>query len=271
MPRGLKLLILSVSCVVIVVIVASFAYHEYVLQSTKSTLQRRVIEAPNPIALTAQLERYRKTPAGGGVLLGETVVAIKGDGSSVASTAWIGNGGKMVNEGRRLELSDGTSAQISDDIRTVTALKVPDAQKARVLNRYDPRSKCAARIGEHDPLSSPVQGRKMLGYDTVGYVLSSGNPRISVWMAPALGCFEMFREEESLDEAKRIVEAIETEAVKIVLGEPKQDLFQIPSSYDHVSFSEHFKRGLEKENSPVPADFRSRFAAEDRMYEQFKQ
>jgi len=271
MPRGLKLLITSVFGIGIVLIASGFAYYEYVLHGTKSLLQRRVVEAPHPIALTAYVNRYRMSPAAGSVLLAETVVAIRGDGSSVTSTAWIGDGGKMVNDGRRLELSDGTSAQISDDIRTVTALKIPDAQAARVLNRYDPRSKCAARIGEDDPPASPLQGRKVLGYDTVGYVLGSGNPRISVWMAPALGCFEVFREEESLDEAKRGVEKTEIEAVKIVLGEPEQSLFQIPPSYEHVSFNEHFKRGLEKEHSPVPPDFRSRFAVEDQMYEQFKQ
>lgn len=271
MPRGLKLLLLSAFCVTIILTASSFAYYEYTLQSANNLLKRRVVEAPRAIALTAHLERLRKIPGGGSVLLGETVVAIRGDGSSVASIARIGNDGKMVNEGRRLELSDGTSAQISDDIRTVTALKVPDAQMARALNRYDLRYKCATRVGEYDPLSSRVQGRQVLGYDTVGYILSSGNPRISIWMAPTLGCLEVFREEESLDEAKEIVGTIETEAVKIVLGEPEQYLFLIPSAYDHVSFSEHFKRGLEKDNSPVPVDFTSRFAAEDRMYEKFKQ
>jgi hypothetical protein len=90
-------------------------------------------------------------------------------------------------------------------------------------------------------------------------------------MAPALGCVELLREEESLNEAKRTVETMKTEVVKIALGEPEQSLFQIPSSYEHVSFSEHFKRGLDKEHSPVPGDFRSRFAVEDRMYEQFRQ
>ncbi len=271
MPRGLKLLITSVFGIGIILIGSGFAYYGYVPQRTKSLLQRRVVEAPHAIALTARVNRYRTSPTGGSVLLAETVVAIRGDGSSVTSTAWIGDSGKMVNDGRRLELSDGTSAQISDDIRTVTALKIPDAQAARVLNRYDPRSKCAVRIGEDDPPASPVQERKVLGFDAVGYVLRSGEPRISVWMAPALGCFEVFREEESLDEAERAVEKTETEAVKIVLGEPEQNLFQIPLSYQRVSFSEHFKRGLEKEHSPIPPDFRSRFGVEDRMYEQFKQ
>jgi hypothetical protein len=271
MPRGLKLPIISISCIAILGTTAGFAYYGYVLQNTKNLLQQRVTEAPHAIALTAQLERYRKMAAGGSVLLGDSVVAIGDDGSSVVSTEWIGDDGKMVNAGRRLELSDGTSARISDDIRAVTVLKVPDAQEASVLNRYDPRSKCAIRIGRYDPPSSSVQERRVLGYDTFGYVLRSDNPRVSVWLAPELGCFEMLRREETLVGAEGIVETIETEAVKIVLGEPAHDLFQIPSLYEHVSFSEHFKRELEKEKSPVPADFRGRFAADDRVYEQFKQ
>ena len=165
------------------------------IRRARAEKYRRLSSAPAPIPQTIYLKNSLVSGAGFVMLTGETTQATRSDGSTASMTRDYDVKGNVAASRRRVNLTDGITADISDQARAITEMKVPNADEARVLARFTPNSQCKLRLGNYDNHSPPLRRETLLGYETVVFESSTRDSTTTVWLAPQLGCAELVREE----------------------------------------------------------------------------
>lgn len=178
--------------------------------------------------------------------------------------------GRLLSTRRRVDLAGGITADISDESAAVTELKAPNADEARTLARFLPQSDCTLRVGGYDNRPRVLRRESILGYDSMVFETTGQGSKTTTWVAPKLNCAELVRVDELLNPTGFPSDKVKVEATKVQLGDPDGALFDIPSTYARVSFSEKFRRDLTAAKMPVPSDYKQRFQKEDQLYERLK-
>lgn len=151
------------------------------------------------------------------------------------------DGAKVASHIREIGFGNGDRIRTDEILRLVTALRT-----AFVFSEDLPvvtaRSNCLLDFTGRRVFSYADEGTTFLGYRVVVERRQAGLRRITSWRSPELGCVELRRVAEFLDSAGRVTDSSELKAVRVAAGEPGTDLFSVPLGYEHVSFSEAFRR-----------------------------
>lgn len=267
--RHVKLSAISIAAVTGVTAVTAILVWIYQLNRAEQDIKQRILNRPKVVAQTVQLEGTLRSSNGSTLMTIQEVFAVRNDGSNVRSTIHFDQGNSVIVNSRHLSMSGDLIADVSFLSKTMTTMRVPNADKTRVLDQYDPRSKCGLRIGGYDSLGPPKGHRRILEFDTIGYSAVFPDRRVTRWLAPSLECSELARKEEFVRTDGSIVESLDLLASSVRLSEPDRQLFVLPQDFHRVSFSERFRLDMEAAHTSLSVRQWPSFAKEDDLYNHF--
>jgi hypothetical protein len=92
--------------------------------------------------------------------------------------------------------------------------------------------------------------------------------KVEVWEAPELGCRPLYYKMEVKNDQGTVTKGAEEVATSVVLGEPTESFFAIPTRYEERSFSEAMNVGLLKrgDGEILPEDTRQKLIRLDKAY-----
>jgi len=174
------------------------------------------------------------------VLLGESMRAVRSDGSSLESSTTYRLNRTVYDQQRLLQLPGGVRIRTDEQLALMTATRNAEEDGARARQQLDPMRSCAASRegGEINP-PPIVTSEMLLGYQTYRIVIDAHRYRNTFWRAPALGCAELRMLGEKMDVHSGLVdETADRTAVEIRAGQPDPTLFELPRGFRNVSPSE---------------------------------
>ncbi len=202
------------------------------------------------VALQVRYEEILKQdPMSPGRISTKRLLAIAADGSEAFIDHQFTHDGTLALSHRHLTLAGGITADIIDNLRSVTAYRASDPKAEdirRALERWDPNTGCGVTFNGARRRGAPVRTERVLGYEANVFV--SG--RITTWVSPQLGCLELRRLGEFPDTSELI-------ATEIMVQAPPQELFRIQADFTNVSPSEmYLKESAFRGLSPSPAELK---------------
>lgn len=242
---------------------------------TQNRVLLQISELPIPPKRIPMQIRYEEMLSSGigakPMLSTQRLLSISADGSVSTINYQYTNDGRMYFTHRRLELSGGVSADIMDTLRSVTAYKAKEPEiedKKRALYQWRPEDRCAIAYDGLRKRAESVRTEHFLGYEVLVFEKSDPSTRWSNWVAPALGCLELRQFVEFADDKGEFTQTSDLRAIEISLDPPPQQVFAIPTGYDHLTPSETLKRESEFRGTPVSKDELQRLQKFDEQYRQ---
>jgi hypothetical protein len=229
-------------------------------------------KTPPPLISLAPyyMERIDISPRGEMFDLKE-IVARRSDGAIVR----VGSlrPGDIVAFGRDVTFPDGTRVTVYDSIKAKSTWPSNEVQTPSFrAHLIEGPAECT--IGSNTAL----RREQMEGQDVDVVQFSAGANRVTVWLAPKLGCEYLYDKAETpaRDGSFRI--DMEVKTTKLVIGEPDAHLFEVASDLVEMKPSEALKRLWSSKDPPVPAELRAAFlrgeerlgAEQDKLYEAAK-
>jgi hypothetical protein len=176
---------------------------------------------------------YRNNPSGSLVM--KEITAANSEGSLVTISSTPADPARYVR--RKIQRIDGTEVSAVDPLKLVSTVHTVDTGllKKRAL---DAQAGCLVQ-GRNEAVLGKVQ---VMGYDTV--VVQTNTPRtvrITMWKAPAFGCFPLRVLNEHF-ENDAFIQVSEYKPVRVQAGEPAGSLFEIPTDYLETKPSDAIKK-----------------------------
>lgn len=194
------------------------------------------------VPLTVWYEEWLTSPGRAPLQGARLTLAVRRDRSTAKErVVYSLDGAKVASHIREIGFGNGDRIRTDEILRLVTALRT-----AFVFSEDLPvvtaRSNCSLDFTGRRVFSYADEGTKFLGYRVVVERRQAGLRRMTSWRSPELGCVELRRLAEFLDSDGRVTDASELKAVRVAVGDPVEGLFSVPLDYEHVSFSEAFRR-----------------------------
>ncbi|HEY1205856.1 MAG: hypothetical protein ABSH46_02310 [Bryobacteraceae bacterium] len=153
-------------------------------------------------------------------------IARRSDGSTVDRFTGVSPTGEHAEYVTITDLRKGIEVRTEPFTRSVTSLYLSGAEVAarRAAEDACQDDDVRAALAVHSPVERP---ELVLGHTVVRVDLQPDQKwHISSWVAPALNCLEMRREDHWSDGAHN-----EAEITQLEQGEPREKLFELPSGY----------------------------------------
>lgn len=168
---------------------------------------------------------------------------------------------------------DGFSVPLPDNTYTTTSTITLTAEKKRVLVHNHTQSTTSFPITDEtvqylrarpdDPSCTThphllhafriIGTDTFLGYKVVKLVYEEAKYTQERWEAPELDCEPLFERVDKKDPSGNVYYTSETTATRVVVGEPRHELFTSPDKYTEQSPSELWKAASARFGNPSPA------------------
>lgn len=170
------------------------------------------------------------------VISQEIDYAARKDGSTSRFTRQFSLAGAPLYSRRELDLAGDIQVRTEEELRLVTAVKVPGRDRGRAVGRWDPVQSCGVAFDTVNRMKGTGVRESMLGFEVVKYVDDGPNVRLTHWLSPALGCLELRRLAEFKSADGSIDNTSDLVATSVVQGDPDERMFAFPQGYEPASF-----------------------------------
>lgn len=238
--------------------------------------QTGILPPPQTVELQEFVWRTGTRPA----LVYERTLAVRTDGSSYQYDRYHrtqrGSGDEIVSTPEishsqtLLSLQGGIRAEIAHEVKTMSVTKGPNADAWRDGERWDPRTGCTVRFDGHTAAYSARTQEDWLGYESTKLFVDDTSMVVTVWRAPKLGCTELRRLAEFRGPDGHITDVSDLRAVSVIIGEPDSRLWQIPTDFENVPYTEKLRRQVHARGGTVDDRTLALLGPADKVFHEFR-
>jgi hypothetical protein len=220
--------------------------------------------------ITVIYEEWLSAPGRADHLSARRTLAIRGDFSTVVDyQVFTLSGNKVASHSREIGFANGDRIRVDEQLGLLvgihTPLVFPDD-----LPVFTAKSNCSENFAGHKERAYENKGDRWLNYSVVSELRGGSNSRITSWRSPELGCVELRRLVEFLDTNGAVASVSDLRAVSVQFGEPDASWFRIPTNYEHVNFSTHFKRMAQASGKVAQQSELAGFERQDAIWAQHR-
>ncbi len=191
------------------------------------------------------------------------IMAYRSDGS-YAAAGLLRDGTLVVDVVASTQ--NGSFTQLHHDVKAKSTMYGPSFG-ARLEIPKDPSCEVLTQSPIHT--ESIIGKDDFLGFAVVKHLTQFYDAQFGSyesWQAPDLACKEIFTRKMQKDQETGEITVFESEATKIVLGEPVPELFEIPADYEELSPSQIRTMQYVKNGWAVTELMRSVYRHKDEQY-----
>jgi hypothetical protein len=235
--KNLRFVLVAVTLALISIAATAVIGHWNIIPIVRA--QTGVLPPPQTVELQEFVWRTGTRPA----LVYERTLAVRTDGSSYQYDRYHrtqrGSGDEIVSTPEishsqtLLRLQGGIRAEIAHEVKTMSVTKGPNADASRDGERWDPRTGCTVRFDGQTASYSARTQEDWLGYEST----------------------KLF---------------VDYTSMVVIIGEPDSRLWQIPTDFENVPYTEKLRRQVHARGGTVDDHTLALLGPADKVFHEFR-